>query len=86
MATLTFDTYDFIETLKDSGIEEVQAKAIVDGLKQIDLENIATKEDLLVLRKDLEVALANLKADLIKWFVPMLLGQGALIVTLVKLL
>jgi hypothetical protein len=45
MATLTFDTYNFIERLKSSGMEETQAKAIADGLKEIDLEYVASKED-----------------------------------------
>ncbi len=75
MATITLDTYKFIEKLRSSGIPESQAKAIADGIQEIDLGRVATKEDLL-----------ELKADLLKWIVPIMLGQAALIAALVKML
>ena len=75
MATLTFDTYEFIERLKQSGMDANQAKAIVDGLKKINLEHVATKQDI-----------AELKADLLKWLIPILLGQVAVFAALVNFL
>ena len=82
MATLTFDTYDFIERLKSSGIEEGQAKAIADGLKEVNLEHVATKEDIALVKQDIK----DLETRMVKWAVPMLLGQAALIVALLKFL
>ncbi len=75
MATLTIDTYQFIENLKRSGMPEPQAKALAEAIRKIDLQHVATKADL-----------AELKADLFKWAVPLLLGQAALITALVELL
>jgi len=74
MATITIDTYKFIENLRPSGIPEAQAKAMTRGIQEINLEHVATKEDLL-----------ELKADLFKWLVPLLLGQAGLITALIKL-
>ena len=75
MSTITFDTYDFIERLKSSGIEETQAKAIADGLKEIDLEYVASKEDIVTVREDMK----NLEIRLLKWLIPLFLGQYALL-------
>jgi len=82
MATITIDTYKFIENLRSSGMPEVQAKAITKGIQEIDLTNVATKEDILLLRKDIE----SVKVEIIKWLVPLLLGQAGLTAALVKLL
>lgn len=46
-------------------MEEKQAEAIVEGLKDIDLEGVATKEDI-----------ANLKADMLKWIVLLLINRA----------
>ncbi len=40
----------------------------------------------LVTKSDLRAEVADLKADLLKWLVPLLLGQAALIAALVKML
>ncbi|GEM_PF-3790041 len=66
MATLVVDTHDFV---KD------HAEAIVGGIKELKLDHVATKEDLL-----------EFKAELFKWLVPLLIGQAGLIAALVKLL
>ena len=41
-ATLTFDTYAFIQTLKESGITEEHARAIALGLQRMELLHVAT--------------------------------------------
>ena len=79
MATITFDSYNFIDRLTQVGMAEDQARAIADGLKDLSLENVVTN-------KDLRVSIAELKADLLKWLVPILIGQAALIATLVEIL
>jgi len=75
MATITLDTYQFVEELTDAGISEEHAKAIARAFKKTDMQHVATKEDL-----------ANLRADIFKWAVPILVAQAGLIVALIKFL
>jgi len=79
MAILTFDTHNFIARLKAAGIEEKKAVAIADAFKEVSLENVVTKDDL-------RTTIAELKADLFKWLIPILLGQVAVFAAVVKLL
>ena len=58
MNHITFDTLKFVETLKDSGIEDKQAKAIAIAYKE------ASTEQELVTKKDLQVELAPIKVML----------------------
>ena len=76
MATITFDTLKFVETLIAGGIEESQAKAFAQAVRDAQGEaDLATKADL----RELE---HRLKA----WAAGMLLLQAGLIAALVKLL
>ncbi len=52
MATLIIDTHNFITRLTDAGIEAKQAEAIVEGIKEIDLNQVASKGDIALLKKD----------------------------------
>jgi hypothetical protein len=61
MATLIIDTYNFITRLKDAGMVEAQAEAIVKGLKEINLDNVATKEDVTALKQDIALLKKDLK-------------------------
>ncbi|OPX20741.1 MAG: hypothetical protein BZ151_02395 [Desulfobacca sp. 4484_104] len=86
------DTLKAFEDLKAAELTDIQAKAILTVVKEAyetGLEKLATKSDL----KDLEIKISNLEAkieqvkfDLLKWFIPLLLGQAALILALLKLL
>lgn len=79
MATIVIDTYSFVSKLKASGMDEAQAKALAESIRDLDLSHVATKQDL-------QVTVAELKADLFKWFIPLMLGQyGLLIAVLMKL-
>ncbi|MDY6936929.1 MAG: DUF1640 domain-containing protein [Cyanobacteriota bacterium] len=82
MAILTFDTYEFIQALKEAGFDETQAKGIADSIKKIDLAHVSTKEDI----ARLETKMESFKSDVFKWIFPMMLGQVAVIAALVKLL
>jgi hypothetical protein len=75
MATFVLDTYKAILRLKEAGFEEIKAEAIVQSLQDVDLQGFATKQDI-----------AELKADLFKWLIPILLGQVAVFSALVKFL
>lgn len=70
MATVTFDTLKFVEKLKSAGLPEEQAKAISEAFRD------ASGEADLVTKKDLQIELAAVRADinLIKWMLGILLG------------
>ena len=61
MSTITFDSLKLADKLKTAGFTAAQAEAIV--------RVIAEAQDELVTKKDLEISLAPLKADvnLLKW-------------------
>ncbi len=86
MTTITFDAIAFLDRLKNSGFNEAQAKAVIYCFHQVDLGAVATKGDLNELRMACKNDLSELKADLFKWFVPLMLGQVGLIVGLMKLI
>ena len=75
MSTVTFDKLAFVDTLTKGGIPEDQARAQADALDAAFRDSVATKADI-----------AALETRMVKWLVPLLLGQTALIVALVKLL
>jgi hypothetical protein len=95
---ITFDTYKFVETLTASGIPEAQAKAEMEALNNALNETIndyypelSFSESLIndsFAVRDLatKLDLETVKVELIKWMAGLLLAQGALVVTLVKLL
>jgi hypothetical protein len=70
MTAITFDTLKFMHRLRDSGIPEQHAEAIAEAFKE------ASGEADLVSKKDLQIELAPIKADisLIKWMLGILLA------------
>lgn len=61
--SLVFDTHQIVQELRGSGLSEAQAEAITRAIqrtRQADLGELAT-------RADLRAALAETKADLLKW-------------------
>lgn len=46
MSTVTFDTLEFVETLKQAGIPENQARAQSEALKKVLNSEVATKHDI----------------------------------------
>lgn len=83
---IVFDTHRFIRNLIASGFTERQAEALADEQAQLLNGNLATKADLATVKSDLEVKIANVKSDLLKWMFAALIAQGGVIVTLVTLL
>jgi hypothetical protein len=84
MATVTFDTHKFINTLKAAGFQEQQAEAVAEAFKQAQSDQQPVTREYLDYR--LKADLADLKLDLIKWVTGALIAQAAVIATLVKLL
>jgi hypothetical protein len=76
MATITFDTHEFVKELRAAGFTEQQAEALTETVRAtqgVGLAHLATRTDLLAVEN-----------RLIKWGVAIALGQAALIATLVK--
>ena len=70
MATITFDTLKFVKKLESAGIPALEAEAIAEAFRE------ASGEADLVTKKDLQIGLAPLYADLtlVKWMLGILLG------------
>lgn len=69
MASITFDTHKFVRKLQEAGFNEKQAEGLTEAMRS------AIDESELVTKKDLQIELAPIKADLnlLKWM------MGALI-------
>lgn len=74
MASITIDTYRFIKRLSEAGMPESQAKALADEFQHLDLEHVATKQDIAAL----ELTIQRTEARFLKWIIPMMLGQVAI--------
>lgn len=76
MSTTTFDTHRFVRRLREAGFDEKQAEALTEAVRS------AIDESELVTRKDLQIELAPVRADLtmLKWMNGLVLGG---IVTLI---
>jgi hypothetical protein len=80
MTTITFDTLQFVRVLKDSGIPENQAEAITLAFKAAHNEiDLATKQDLALAVKELEVKIASVESNLTRWIIGAGFLQTALI-------
>ena len=68
MATVTFDTLKFVETLKAAGIPEAQAKALAEAQREAFAETLnttlATKSDIFGLKQDISDVRSGLKQDI----------------------
>ncbi len=78
--------HPYAKKLKKAGFTEQQAEAQVQVLAEIIDENLATKQDIELLRRDIKEMEGRIKADIIKWVAGMLVAQTAIVATLVKLL
>ena len=90
-ATVTLDTHKIVKRLKGAGFNDMQAETVTDILAETratDLADVATKSDIAVLQSQMatKADLAQLEIKIIKWLVPLLLGQAGLVVALIKLL
>jgi BioD-like phosphotransacetylase family protein len=76
MSTVTFDTLKFVETLKESGIDDKQAKAIASAYQH------ASEDQEIVTKKDLKIELAEQKYDLLKWIIGLALAQFTVLISI----
>lgn len=82
MTAAAFDTHAAVKKLQAAGFSESQAEA------QADLLSAALKQSAgdLATKQDLTIAIAELKADLLKWIIGLFIAQVGLFAALVKLL
>lgn len=81
-AALRLDTLKFAKRLTDAGLPREAAEAIVEGLNEADLSELATKADV----AEVKTAISDLRADLYSRLWVMGLGIVGLNVALMKLL
>ncbi len=90
MMSVAIDTLQYAKKLRAAGFSEAQAEAQVEILAEAVRDSLVTKADLNEslnkLRGDLRVEFRDLHASLIRWLIPLLLGQAALVTALNKLL
>ncbi|MEE8057086.1 MAG: hypothetical protein V3T17_04530 [Pseudomonadales bacterium] len=93
MSSLAFDTHAFVKSLTHAGMPEQQAEVLAEQQKQLLDEQLATKQDIFEIKRDIAEFRAEVKRDIaeasrdtIKWVAGLLIGQAALVVALIKLL
>ncbi len=86
MTSVTFDTLRFTNKLKEKGFTAEQAEGVAEAFVDAANDELATKADIVTLRSVMKTDLRDLEIRIIKWLVPLLFGQAALIVALVNLL
>ena len=82
MTTITFDTLAYVKTLREAGVDEKQAEAQAVALASVlksGVTDLATKQDMELLRAELKKDLAETRVELIRWVV----GVGILQTTLI---
>ncbi|MDR0465811.1 MAG: CCDC90 family protein [Deltaproteobacteria bacterium] len=87
MTSVTFDTLGYFERLKAAGVPEAQAKVQVEAMQDIvksydetSRKELATKGDIKDVRKEIQ----DVKHEILKWMMGMLLAQSALIVAVIS--
>lgn len=81
-ATLRIDTLKFVRRLTEAGMERQMAEAIVEGLAEADMSELATKADITLLRTEI----VELKAEMYRFMMLQAVAIVGLTVTLIKLL
>lgn len=101
MNAAALDTMRVAKRLRDAGFSEAQAESVTDAIREgVTGGDVATKEDIRTLKEDiralraelttavatLETKIIQAQAESLKWMFGMMLAQGALVVTLIRLL
>jgi hypothetical protein len=83
MATIAVDTLHLARKLKESGISEKQAEAITEVIREAnEVAEVASKTDLREMELRMDVKLAEMKSELVRWVVGAGFLQTALIAAL----
>ena len=78
MSSAVFDTLAYAKKLKAVGFTEEQAEVQASAVADLVNEKLVTKADL-------DLKIAELKTELVKWMLGIAAGQIAFLVTLIKL-
>ncbi len=84
MTITTFDTLAYSENMQKAGFTREQADAMAKANAEA-IRDIININDL-VTKKDMEIALANTKHDILKWMVTAMIAQTALLVGIIVFL
>ena len=76
MASITFDTLEFVKTLRDAGVDNRQAEAIATAVR----DGIASRD--LATKQDLREALAETETRITKWVLTVGILQTSIITAL----
>lgn len=68
------------EIFKELGLEEKKVEEVVELLTETAREGLATKEDIY----RLELKIENLKVEMIKWMIGMLIAQGSIMLAIIR--
>lgn len=79
MPSATFDTHAAVKRLSDAGLDQAEAEAITDTLREAVSEGVATKADL-------RAEIAALESRLTWRMVALAVAQAGIVVALIKLL
>ena len=85
-AALRIDTLKFVRRLTEAGMERQMAEAIVEGLAEADMSEIATKAHIARVEAKIDTAVAELKAEMYRFMMLQAVAIVGLTVTLIKLL
>lgn len=86
MSVVTFDTLEFVETLKQAGIPENQARAQSEALKKVLHAEVATKQDMENMELKIKADIETAKSEIIKWNTGTLLVATGIFVAISKFL
>lgn len=81
MSTMPFDTHAFYIELVESGLAEKTADALTKAVTKIELakiEELATKHDLKEMDTSLQLKIEQVKSELQRWMVTVVLGTAIL--------
>jgi hypothetical protein len=94
MGSVAFDTLKLAQKLEAAGFPRAQATGAAEAIAETVGEAVVTRDHLDLrlaaqtaeLKAWLEVRLADVRLDLVKWMVGLFLGQTAMLTAVVKLL
>jgi predicted phage-related endonuclease len=93
MATVTFDTLAYSKKLRAAGVPEKQAEVQAEAFAEIIEERLATKQDIVLLQRDIKTLETDLKRDMKEMEMRLTIRLGvmmagciAVVATLVKIL
>ncbi len=97
ITTFIFDTLQFVKKMREAGMPEKQAEIQAETIAGVMENNLASKQDLqqvettlrqevLNTKNELELKMAELKSELIKWVLGVSVAQAAVIISCVKLI